>query len=112
MFLLAQADEQDTLLPQVHYLRGLVLFHNDQWDASLMSLRQAVYCDTGFALAHYSLGDLYAQRGESKDAARHWKHAQDALQDYDDDDKLPYGDDELTAEMLMSLITFRLSQLS
>jgi chemotaxis protein methyltransferase CheR len=111
MALLAQADEQDNLLPQVHYLRGLVLFYNEQWEASLTSLRQAVYCDPGFALAHYSLGDLYAQSGKSKDAARYWRHAQEALRHYADDEKLPYGDDELTAEMLMSLIAFRLSHL-
>ena len=73
-----------------------------------MSLRQAIYCDQGFVLAHYSLGDLYTQRGEPKDAARHWKHAQDALRNYDDDEKLPYGDNELTAGMLMSVISFRL----
>jgi Tfp pilus assembly protein PilF len=70
---------ENRLHPQIHYLRALVLLHTDNVDQALASLRQAVYCDPTFALAHYSLAELYQDRGERKEAARHLRLAQAAI---------------------------------
>lgn len=107
---LAKAEQQDSLQPQVHYLRALIQLQIDNREGALVSLRQAVYCDPAFALAHYSLGTLYQQRGEYRTAARHWRMAQQAIADLDADQHLPYAED-ITVEMLRGLLTQRLQEL-
>jgi chemotaxis protein methyltransferase CheR len=108
--LLREADDRDNLQPHVHYLRGLIMIQTGELDQALMALRQAVYCDPAFALAHYALGEVYDRRGLRKDAVRHWNRAREVLRDLDPDGPLPHGDEDLTAEMLHGLIDFRLSQ--
>jgi chemotaxis protein methyltransferase CheR len=108
--LLREADEQDNLQPHVHYLRGLIMIQTGELDQALVSLRQAVYCDPTFALAHYALGEVYDRRGSRKDAVRHWNRAKDMLRDLDPEGSLPHGDEDLTPEMLYGLIDFRLGQ--
>jgi len=107
---LDKAEQQDSLQPQVHYLRALIQLQIDNREGALVSLRQAVYCDPSFALAHYSLGTLYQQRGEYRTAARHWRMAQQAIADLDADHPLPYAED-ITVEMLRGLLSQRLQEL-
>jgi chemotaxis protein methyltransferase CheR len=59
--LLDQAEADDVLQPQIHYLRALIYMQQADYPASIASLRQAIYCDPGFALAHYMLGELHAR---------------------------------------------------
>ena len=108
--LLEEADEEDNLQPHVHYLRGLIMMQTDEWEQALVSLRQAVYCDPAFALAHYALGEVYDLRGARRDAVRHWNRAKEVIRDLDPEELLPHCDEDLTPEMLHGLIDFRLSQ--
>lgn len=110
MGLLDKADQKDNMQPQVHYLRGLIFMQIGELELALMSLRQAVYCDPTFVLAHYTLGEVYDRRGARNDAERHWHRAMDTIRTLDGDEQLPYGDEDLTPEMLYGLIDFRLSQ--
>lgn len=110
MELLNKAEQFDNLQAQVHYLRGLVYLHTGQLDTALVALRQAVYCDSGLALAHYALGDLYTRWGKQKDAEKHWNRAKTALAGLQPDAHVPFGDEELTVEMLLGLLDYRLGQ--
>ncbi len=107
---LAQAEVQDRLHPPIHYLRALVQLHQDQADSALKSLRQAIYCDPDFALAHYALAELYQQRGELKEAVRHLRLTQKAIASLPPDHCLWFSED-LTVEMLHELLTHRLRNL-
>ncbi len=77
---------------------------------ALWAWRQALYCDPMFALAHYSLGELYEQRGERKAAARHWHQAMAAIAKLEPQHRLLFSE-ELTVEMLQGLLTYRVRRL-
>jgi len=94
----------------VHYLRALVQLQMDNTDAALLSLRQAVYCEPHFGLAHYSLGELYERQGDVRAAARHWRLAEQALAGREPEEPVLYSED-LTVEMLRGLLAHRQARL-
>jgi chemotaxis protein methyltransferase CheR len=105
---LAQVETRYLFQPEFHYLRGLVQMAADNTDEALCAWRQALYCDPMFVLAHYSLGELYAQHGETKLAARHWRQALAAIAKLDPQHRLLFAED-ITVEMLHGLLTYRFS---
>jgi chemotaxis protein methyltransferase CheR len=107
---LEQAEDKNKLDPQFHYLRSLIQQQTDDYEGALWSLRQAIYCDPTFVLAHYSLGDLYARRREYKVAARHWRRAKEVLSRMNPEYRLPLADD-LTVDILTGLLNHRLKNL-
>ena len=109
--LLEQAERDDVLLPQLHYLRGLIHMQTNDLPSAIEALRQALYCDPSFALAHYTLGELYEKTGTMVEAQRHWHRARKVLTHFDPQEILPFGND-LTVEMLNGLLDYRLRKLS
>jgi hypothetical protein len=73
-----------------------------------VALRRAIYCDASFALAHYVLGEVQAKRGSKQDARRSWSLARQALDGMALDQDLALTG-ELTVEMLLSLLDYRLA---
>lgn len=109
--LCARLIERDPMAPYPHYLKGLIFIYMDDLNAALHALRQSIYCEPSFALAQYSLGDLYQKRHNDRLAARHWRLALDILGSLEPDAHLWFSED-LTAEMLRGLILHRLDRLS
>ncbi|MBN1681636.1 MAG: tetratricopeptide repeat protein [Anaerolineae bacterium] len=107
---LEQAEQEDRLRPDVHYLRALVYMQIKDIEKAIHSLRKAIYCDNDFALAHYSLGELYEQHGQLQLAAKHWKWAETIIAPLDPQYTLISSDD-LTVDMLRGLLKFRLAAL-
>lgn len=107
---LTQVENTYRFRPEFHYLHGLVHLAAENTDKAIWAWRQALYCDPMFALAHYSLGDLYEQRGESKAAVRHWRQAMSAIAHLDPQHRLLFSED-LTVEMLKGLLAYRVSVL-
>jgi chemotaxis protein methyltransferase CheR len=105
---LARAEQQDNLHPHIHYLRALVHLENGSPDDALSSLRQAIYCDPAFALAHYTLAELYRKHNQPLDSARHLRSAMTAIANLPENTQL---DKDMTVYMLRDLIRFRLSSL-
>jgi chemotaxis protein methyltransferase CheR len=101
------ATQNDVLQPHIHYLRGLVQLQQGEGEDARWSLRQAVYCDPNFALAHFTLGEMYFREGQVKLALRHWRQAQVAIAGLEAQMPVPYGDD-MNVEMLQSLLAQRL----
>lgn len=108
--LLDDAAQDDVLQPQVHYLRGVIFTQMDDPDAAIQALRRAIYCDQEFALAHFSLGELYAKQQQHKEAARHFKQARRAIAGLPDGYSFPY-DEDLTVEMLNGLLAYHIDRL-
>ncbi len=67
--------------PHVYHLRATVQWQLGDLEGAMVSLRQAIYCDPNFALAHYTLAALSEARGDHKLASRHWRLAQRAIRD-------------------------------
>lgn len=95
------------LRPELHYLRGIVALHQQRHDLAIEALRRAITCDTCFVLAHFTLGEVYAQQGDSRRAAGHWQQTRQMLAGQEPDALLPAGGD-LTVEMLARLVQYRL----
>ncbi len=108
--LIDRAEGENPMLPQVHYLRALVLLQQDEADRALHALRRAIYCDPDFALAHYSLGELYARRREHRLAFRHWRLAEKAIGDLAPSQQLLLAED-LTVDILRALLTHQIGRL-
>jgi tetratricopeptide (TPR) repeat protein len=94
----------------VHYLRGVIYTQMGDADAAVKSLRQSIYCDPDFALAHFSLGELYARQQIYKEAARHFKQARRVIAGLPDGYSFPY-DKDLTVEMLNGLLAYHIDRL-
>ena len=64
----------DKLNPEIHFYRGLIFENLGIVDESERSLRQAIYLDRRFALAHYHLGLALKQSGQTGEAARSFEN--------------------------------------
>lgn len=106
--LIAEEDNPGNAL--VHYLRGLMLIQTNDFEAALSALRRAIYCDSTFALAHYTLGELHEKRGNFDEARRCWLRSQRSVAERQPHDNLASGED-LTVDMFRDLLTYRLSNL-
>jgi chemotaxis protein methyltransferase CheR len=104
---LDKAEAENNLEPAVHYFRGLVLLELGQIKDSQAALRQSIYCDADFILAHCLLGDAYKRDGDLKKAQQHWQTAKSLLIKLKPSDKLPFSSD-LRADELLDLVLFRL----
>jgi chemotaxis protein methyltransferase CheR len=108
--LLAVAERQNKMQPEVYYLRALVQMHTGDLEAAMSSLRRTIYCDSKFALAFYTLGEIYEKRKAFKEAARTWDLARSAVAEMNLQDPIRFSD-EITVEMLLGLVSHRISQL-
>jgi chemotaxis protein methyltransferase CheR len=109
--LLQRLERANKMQPQVHYLRALIEIQTGHQEKAVASLRQSIYCDPEFVLAHYILGELHEKQGANIEALRCWREARKITAGLDPESDLPFAED-LTAEMLHSLLDFRINQLS
>lgn len=107
---LTTAEKKRKLRPEVHYLRGVVELHQGQVKGALASLRQAIYCNQEFVLAHFVLGEIFEQQGQFRKAFGQWKQAYTLLERLPAEQPIAYSDD-LTVEMLRAVLEFRLDNL-
>lgn len=59
--------------PSLHYLCATILLENNQFDEAITSLKRAIYLDSNFVLAYYSLGNIYKQLGNAKAAKKNYE---------------------------------------
>jgi len=109
VLLLDQAEAENAMQAEVHYLRALVYLQHQQEQSAFTSLRQAIYCDPNFAMAHYTLGECFARQHNTKQAQRYWRQALTIVSSLKPDEVL-HGTLDMTAEMLMGLLHYQLSQ--
>lgn len=93
----------DKFNPGLRYLLASVLEEAGRPEAAVATLRQALYLDQDYVLAHFALGTLHRRMGDAGRAARHYGNARDLLQAYPAD--APLADAEgLTAGRLREII--------
>jgi chemotaxis protein methyltransferase CheR len=76
---------QDRLNPAIHFYRALVLENLGVTGQSERSLRQAIYLDRNFAMAHYHLGLVLKRDRNLPDAARSFENVLRVLADMPND---------------------------
>lgn len=93
----------DPLRSEAHYVLGLVMQEQGEPELALASFKKAVYLDADFALAHFSLANLYQRAGKEKEATRHRAQAVKLARSQSPETVLP-GSEDVTAGRLLALI--------
>jgi len=87
----------------LRYLRATVLEQQGHLDSAITVLREAIYLDRDFVLAHFALGNLARRRGRIVQARRHMANAVALLNRHEPGDALPQAEG-MTAGWLSELI--------
>ena len=87
----------------LRYLRATVLEQQGRFEPAMALLREAIYLDRDFVLAHFALGNLCRRHGRIAQARRHMANAAALLRNHGPDDMLPEAEG-MTAGWLSELI--------
>jgi len=98
-----KAISSDKLNPGLYSLAATILQEQGLLDKAAVLLRQAIYLDRNFVLAHFALANLARQQGKTKESEKHFENARALLQSYGHDDVLPESDG-MIAGRLMEII--------
>lgn len=104
-----QAIACDRLKAGNHYLLSLILEQQGESEAAIRSLRDALFIDHDFLLAHFALGNLNRERGERREAERNFGNALRLLERRHPQEALPEAEG-MTAGSLAQIIRGMLSQ--
>ncbi len=93
----------DKLNPGLYYLGATILQEKDQANEAIASLKQALYLDPSFILAHFALGNLAQRQGNAAAARKSMTNALSLLEDLDPRESVPEAEG-LTAGRLKEII--------
>ncbi len=94
----------DKLNAELYYLRATIFQELGEIPRAVASLKQAVYLDQAFVMAHFALGTLSLQNGKGAEAGRHLDNALSLLNACQADDPVP-GAEGMTGARLSEIIT-------
>src|SRR6185369_10844599 len=98
-----KAIASDKFNAQLYYLRATILQELGEDVPATAALKQALYLDHNFILAHFALGTLAQRHGKAKDAGRHFDNAMSLLSVCQADDQVP-GSEGLSAGRLSEIV--------
>ncbi len=98
-----KAIRTDKLNASLYYLKATVLLEADHSDEAAVCLRQAIYIDRDFVLAHFALGHLMHQQERAKEARKHFEAVCSLLANYGLEEILPESGG-ISAGRLMEII--------
>jgi chemotaxis protein methyltransferase CheR len=104
-----RAIELDKLNPTLHYLRAIILQEQDQIEHAAAALKNAIYLDPDFVLAHFTLGAMTFHQGRFSESQKYFRNALQILKQYASDEIVPESEG-ISARRLMEIIESRLSQ--
>ncbi|MES2161014.1 MAG: CheR family methyltransferase [Pseudomonadota bacterium] len=87
----AAAIATDKCDPALRYLRALILEEQGRSGEAIGALRDALYLDPDFVLAHFTLGSLCRRNGAAREAQRHFANALELLRGHAPDDVLAHS---------------------
>jgi chemotaxis protein methyltransferase CheR len=94
----------DKLNAELYYLRATIFQEQGEIFKALASLKQAVYLDQSFVMAHFAMGMLTLRNGKSGEAGKHLENALALLGACQADDPVP-GAEGMTIARLSEIIT-------
>jgi len=90
--------------PGLHYLRATIFQELGEPDKAIASLRRTIYLDHGYALAHFTLGNLTLKLGKSREAGRHFTNTLELLRTHPAGEPLD-GAEGITVARLTEIVT-------
>jgi len=94
----------DKLNAELYYLRATIYQEQEEIPKAMASLKQAIYLDQTFAMAHFALGTLALQNGKPGEAGKHLDNALSVLGAFPANDPVP-GAEGMTTARLAEIIT-------
>jgi len=98
-----KAIADDVLNPRFYYLLAILLLEQGREEEASQALRQTLYLDSKFILAHFTFGNLSRRQKKAREARRHFHNALALLRQHQRDAVLPESEG-LTAGRLSDLI--------
>ncbi|MCL5887043.1 MAG: hypothetical protein M1617_01880 [Actinobacteria bacterium] len=103
----------DPLMAPARYLLGIIHLRRDERTLAISEFKRTIYIDSGFALAHLNLGNLYRSTGAMKDACKEYELTLRALYENPEGDWVKFMGgfrlDLLTSTVERSLVECRRS---
>jgi chemotaxis protein methyltransferase CheR len=93
----------DKLNPELYYLRATIFQEEGDISRAVASLKQALYLDQEYVLAHFALGTLTLQQGKKREADRYFENACSLLEARPSDEAVT-GSDGMTVARLSEII--------
>lgn len=95
---------KDSVNPRWYYLRATIENEKGEEETALKSLRQAIFLDDRYVIAHFVLGNLYRQQGDKNGSKKCFEYVSELLSDCDKADIVP-DSDGLTVGQLSSIVS-------
>lgn len=95
-----QAIELDRLAPGPHFLLGQIRMLQERSGEAVSELRNAIFLDPGFVMAHVMLGNYFMEGANCPAASRHFRIAVQELRKLDAAEIVPYSDGTTAAGLL------------
>jgi chemotaxis protein methyltransferase CheR len=89
--------------PEIRYMQAVIFQEIGDKDAAIYALKQTLYLDQTFVLAHFTLANLLMGLGKGKEASRHLENTRSLLSAHGDDDILP-GSEGMSARRLSEIV--------
>ena len=93
------AVKREKLYPEYRYLLATIYQEQGLVEASIKSLKHAIYLDPGFVMAYYLLGHLTRGQGKPGESKKYFTNTLDLLSSMEPGEIVPHSDG-LTAEIL------------
>lgn len=101
----------DRVAPQFHFLLGQIKAQQGNLQGAIAEVRNAVFLDSGFIMAHVVLGNIYMERSENAAAGRHFRISLQELDRMESDEIVPCSDGT-TAGRLIEMVRLVQSNLA
>jgi chemotaxis protein methyltransferase CheR len=95
--------KEEKLNPLLYFLHANVLQEMNRLAEAIFSLKKALYLDSNFIMAHFSLGQLLKKENQTQEAQRHFRNAKLLLNQRKKEEPL-LGAEEVTPQQLEDIL--------
>ncbi len=101
----------DPIAVRLHYLKAGILQEMGDSDSAVAVLRRALFLERRFVMGHFTLANVYRQRGKKPEARRHFFRADELLAEFSPDESPPEAEG-LNAARLRQIVAANLRSLN
>jgi chemotaxis protein methyltransferase CheR len=98
-----EAIESEKLVSGFYFIRASILQEMDRSPEAIASLKKSIYIDPDYVMGHFTLGNLFNQQGNTRNAKRHFKNVLDLLEKCTNDD-IPSESEGLSVKYIREII--------
>ncbi len=102
-----KAISQDRLNPRHYYLLASIFQEQNLGQEAITLLKQALYLDHGFVLAHFSLGNLAMRQQRYGEAEKHFDNVLALMERLPNEDIIPASQGVTTGAMREMVLTIK-----